>query len=259
MAEERVQRLVFGEVAEEYDRHRPSYPDELFDLLIDRARPDAVLDIGSGTGRVAAALSDLQLPGHAVEPDPSMAAVARDRLPGTWAVEVSDFEDCRAADRADWPLITCGQAWHWIDDRRGFARAAELLAPGAPLALFWNRPQFIRDDLRRELDEIYDRYAPAMRSSLRGRGAAPKGEIRDADIEQPATGFASVEEHRLHWERTYTTSSWISLLGTHSDHRLLDADLRDTLHHAVGEAIERHGGSFTLPYRVDVTLFVRDG
>ena len=42
---DRVQRLVFGEVAEEYDRHRPTYPDELFTLLIDRADPDEVLDI----------------------------------------------------------------------------------------------------------------------------------------------------------------------------------------------------------------------
>lgn len=257
MADGRVQRLVFGEVAEEYDRHRPTYPDELFTLLADRADPDEVLDIGSGTGRVATALAVRGLPGHAVEPDASMVAVARDRLPDTWTVEISDFEDCDARGRADWPLITCGQAWHWIDDRRGFARAAGLLAPGAPLALFWNRPTFVQDELRQELDEIYDRLAPAMESSLRGRGAAPKGELRDVDIEHPATGFGAVEEHQLHWQRTYTRVEWIALLGTHSDHRLLDPELRDELHVAVGEAIDRHGGAFVLPYRVDVTLFFR--
>ena len=32
------QRLTFGEVAEQYDRARPSYPDALFDAVIDHGR-----------------------------------------------------------------------------------------------------------------------------------------------------------------------------------------------------------------------------
>lgn len=42
-------RLVFGEVAELYDRHRPSYPDRLIGDLIASARLDGgqtVLEVG---------------------------------------------------------------------------------------------------------------------------------------------------------------------------------------------------------------------
>ena len=254
---DRPQRLVFGEVAEDYDCHRPHYPEELFDALLERTGADAAIDIGSGTGRAAAALADRGLSGHAVEPDDAMAAVARTHLPPSWTIEISDFETCDGGGRTDWPLATCAQAWHWIDDERGFARAAALLAPGAPLALFWNRPDFHDDDLRAEMDEVYDRLAPDMRSSLRGRGTEPKGRLHGIDLEVPPPGFASIEQSGLRWVRTYTRDEWIALLGTHSDHRLLPPDVRTELCDAVGAAIDRHGGGFELPYRVELLLFWR--
>lgn len=259
---DRVQRLVFGEAAADYDRYRPHYPDELFDLLLRRdaghAAVTQVLDVGSGTARSAAAMADRGLHGCAVEPDPAMAAVARANLPDTWSVEVSDFERCRAADRTDWRLITCAQAWHWVDHEQGLTRAHELLRPGGTLALFWNRPQFRADDaLRSAMDAVYDRLAPDMRSSLRGRGTEPKGRIQGIDTERPPIGWAQVSLAELRWEATYTTDQWIGLLGTHSDHRMLEPDIRTELHRAVAAAIDDHGGSFVLPYRVEVIRFRR--
>lgn len=253
MSVDRPQRLVFGEVAADYDRHRPTYPAELFDMLLDDG-VDAVLDVGSGTGRAAVAVADRGRPGIAVEPNPEMGAIARTNLPDTWSVEQSDFETCVAGGRRDWALITCAQAWHWIDHDAGLARAAALLRPGGELALFWNRPDFVQDRLRGDLDEIYARLAPDMPSSLRGRNVAPKGQLANVDGAPPA-GFSEVSRDELRWERTYTSDEWIALLGTHSDHRLLDPDHRAELHDAVRRAIDAHGGSFTLPYRVELLRF----
>ncbi len=251
MGSERVQRLVFGEVAADYDRHRPDYPSELFDLLLGDD-VDWVLDVGAGTGRAAAAIAARGLPGIAVEPSAEMGAVARANLPDTWTVEQSDFETCDAGGQRDWPLITCAQAWHWIDHEVGIARGAELLRPVGTLALFWNRPSFVQDDLRRELDEIYDRLAPDMQSSLRGRGVEPKGQLSGLEDEPPPDGFRRVRRDELRWERTYTSDEWVALLGTHSDHRMLAPGHRAELHGAVRAAIDSHGGRFTLPYRVEL-------
>lgn len=255
---DRPRRLVFGNVADDYHRYRPDYPDELFDRLLERAEPDAVLDVGSGTGKVAAALAARDLPGHAVEPSAEMAAVARAQLPDTWSMEISDFETCTAAGRADWPLVTCGQAWHWIDHEGGLHRAAELLAPAGTLAIFWNRPSFDDTPLRREMDEIYDRLAPDMDSSLRGRDVKPKGSdrvIEAVEDRSAPAGYQDVEHVELSWEQRYDADGWVGNIATHSNHLLLEPELRSELLAEVGGAIERHGGEFVLPYRIDLLLF----
>src|SRR5690349_1659884 len=52
--EMRERRLVFGEAADLYDRHRPAYPEQLIDELVGVAGLDgrrAVLEVGAGTGK----------------------------------------------------------------------------------------------------------------------------------------------------------------------------------------------------------------
>ncbi|HEX5096633.1 MAG TPA: hypothetical protein VFX21_11490, partial [Acidimicrobiia bacterium] len=55
----REQRLVFGEVADQYDRARPGYPDAAFDAVVEYApvRPgDRVLEVGAGTGKATTSM-----------------------------------------------------------------------------------------------------------------------------------------------------------------------------------------------------------
>ena len=113
----------------------------------------------------------------------------------------------------------------------------------------------IRELALGKLDEIYDRLAPDMQSSLRGRGASPKGQLSGIEDQPPPPGFRSVQRDELRWERTYTSEEWVGLLRTHSDHRLLAPDHRAEVHDAVRAAIDAHGGSFTLPYRVELLRF----
>ncbi len=254
MADGIPQRLAFGAVADAYDAHRPGYPGALLDDLVARVGPGAdVVDVGTGTGRVARALADLGLRGWGVEPDPGMAAVARRNLAGTgWQVEESDFETCtRPPDSAD--LLTCGQAWHWVEPDRGLARAVEVVRAGGLVALFWNRPEWDDGDpVRAELDALYERLEPSMVSSLAAAATPSKG--RPLATDPPPAGFALAEvvEHRV--RATYTSRAWVELLGTHSNHVQLPVERRTALHRAVGEVIDAHGGSMAITYRCEAWL-----
>ena len=248
---DRPQRLVFGTVAEAYDAHRPGYPDELFDHLVALAGADArVLDAGAGTGKVAGALAEQGLTGTAVEPDADMAAVARRGLQGSgWEVVVGELETCDVPD-GSFDLFTCGQAWHWIDHERGLERIRRLLRPGGVAAIFWNRPDFSEvPDLRAEMDAVYARLAPDMESSLASSATGSKGVAPPVD---PAPeGFTDAVERTYRQVVRYTSTSWVELLGTHSNHVMLEPHHRAELHGAVGDVIDAHGGAFDLVYRCD--------
>jgi hypothetical protein len=60
--------------------------------------------------------------------------------------------------------------------------------------------------------------------------------------------FERVTKRVVTWEQRYSTDEWVTLLGTHSDHRILSEEQRTRLHAAVGDVIDRHGGSVDVVY-----------
>src|ERR1700730_17604231 len=73
--------LSFGAVAGDYDRARPGPPPEAVSWLLPADCQTAV-DLGAGTGLLSRALAGQAARVIAVEPDPRMRAVLRDRSPG---------------------------------------------------------------------------------------------------------------------------------------------------------------------------------
>lgn len=252
------QRLVFGSVAERYDRHRPGYPQELLIDLVGRTglppQDIAALDVGGGTGKVARALLALGVRGTMVEPDASMAAVAAPELEaGGWAIELSDFEGCRVTD-ASIDLLTCGQAWHWVEPVSGMERVRAVIRPGGVAAIFWNRHEWADPALRDALDRVYEEHAPGMSSSLATAGRGHKGLVSDID----PSGFTVVDVPLYPFSIDYSTQAWIDLLHTHSDHVLLDPEVAGRLYEAEARVIDDHGGSMRVDYRTEVWLGIRD-
>jgi SAM-dependent methyltransferase len=240
----REQRLVFGEVAEDYARERPGYPDALFDDVAALAGGHDALEVGAGTGKATAGFVARGLRVVALEPSPEMAAVGRRLVPGAQFVE-SGLEEFATEARFD--LLYAAQSWHWVDPERGFARAHALLRPGGLLALIRNRPRDGSGDLRRALDEIYERFEPELRDS-RGGGADHAADIR-------ASGrFGSVTVRDYPWSERRDAESYVRLLGTHSNHRLLPDARRAELLGAVRDAVEAHGGTIGIEWVTRVAL-----
>ena len=130
---ERDRAESFGSVAEQYDRYRPAFPDALLGDLAAMAGSTEVLDVGSGTGKVARGLAQRGLSVLGVELDPRMAEVARGQ--GV-RVEIARFEEWNDAGRR-FDLLTCGDAWHWIEPKRGAEKVAHVLRPGGAFVRFW--------------------------------------------------------------------------------------------------------------------------
>lgn len=130
---------LFDEVAEDYDRHRPTYPDVLVDQACYAAGigPGAdVLEVGCGTGQLTRSLLSRGLQVTTVEPGQHLIALARDQLAGAGNVR---FVNARLEDAvlpvARYSAVFSASAIHWVDPNVGWRKAADALVEGGSLAL----------------------------------------------------------------------------------------------------------------------------
>ena len=130
---------VFDEIAAEYDRRRPAYPDELLDQACQVARigsGDHVLEVGAGSGQLTRGLAARGLHVTALEPGQSLMALARQNLAGAGEVEFvnAQFEEA-LLPRKQFEAVFSASAFHWIDPKVSWQKAADVLVPGGTLAL----------------------------------------------------------------------------------------------------------------------------
>jgi ubiquinone/menaquinone biosynthesis C-methylase UbiE len=168
----------FSDRAADYDRHRPSYPEELIDFIgknVALERKSIVADIGAGTGISTALLLKLGCTVIAVEPNTRMRAAADRRLAEWPLVSVTDgsAEETLLPDRYV-DLVAVFQAFHWFDPqaaRREFSRI--LKEPGWVL-LVWND--------RVKEDEGFAREYECLLQSLPEYGKTTHKNINDARL-----------------------------------------------------------------------------
>ena len=131
--------MVFDEIAAEYDRYRPAYPDELVDRACQVAgigSGDHVLEVGCGSGQLTRSLLARGLHVTALEPGQSLIALARQNLDGAGQVDFvnAQFEDA-PLPREQFRAVFSASAFHWVDPQVSWQKAADVLAPGGTLAL----------------------------------------------------------------------------------------------------------------------------
>jgi SAM-dependent methyltransferase len=130
---------VFNEVAEEYDRHRPAYPDALIDRACEVGGLDrgaTVLEIGCGTGQLTRSLLARGLRVTAIEPGERLIGRARDQLADAGELEfVNRRLEEAPLPHAHYSAALSGSAIHWVDPDVGWRKIAAALVDGGTLAL----------------------------------------------------------------------------------------------------------------------------
>lgn len=245
----REQRTVFGEVAELYERTRPGYPDGLFDAVLefgDLHAGDRALEVGAGTGKATRGFIARGLDVLALEPAPGMADVLRQSYP---SVIETTFEDWTVEPGA-FALLYAAQAWHWVGDHpAAYARAADALRDGGTIALFWNLPREFDGALGADIQAVYRDLAPTLEPlTTQWPLDETLAEIDASDRFDIATKVT------VPWTQPYSRTEYVELMGTHSNHRMLDDATLAQIQSAVGAVIDRHGGAVAVTYDTAVYL-----
>ncbi len=239
-------QLVFDEIADDYDRARPGYPDALIDDMLAFAAAGSestILEVGVGTGQLTRGLARRGLSVIGLEPGVRLAALARANLSAFPRVSIigASFESWSRGTQL-FDLVVAAQSFHWVDLGTGLEKASTALRPGGVFAICANIPRRGQSDLDRAIDVCYQRLAPSHRST----GATQRGQLKPA---LSACGFFEVRPARQYrWTHSYSGDEYVDLLRTYSDHHLLPPTERAALLEGIRKVIESHGGSLELGY-----------
>jgi SAM-dependent methyltransferase len=239
VSDERAQGRVFGEVAQEFDRIRPGYPEDLINDVLDYTGADQVraLEVGAGTGKATTAFAGRGVQVTAVEPDEAMAALLAERLADSAAVQIvlSPFEEY--VPRTPFGLLYSAQAWHWTDPNLRWQRAAAALAPGGALALFWNYDRITDPALRVRLVAVHSECAPHIMVDEEPADGTDLASYWPGTDLVRLPEFGDLTERIYLWERALTADDYLSYLSTQATYRMLTAAARDQLFAAIGEQL----------------------
>ncbi len=253
----------FNAWADEYERYRPSYPDELFATIERRLElPDRphVADLGAGTGRASLAMAAIGWRVTAIEPGRPMLEQLRGRASedGLVVATVQASAEETGLDPASVDLATAGQAFHWFDRERAVAEMARIVRPGGGVALFWN----VRDE---EASPFVAGYHGLLETRF---GAADTGRYLQAGRPsgQDATrrafeGLASfnpLEKIELRHDLVMSPEEFTGMAFTASYVRALPDFEQVRFRADLATLLAQHGHAtlqpFSVPYRVDLWI-----
>ncbi|MFD9602856.1 class I SAM-dependent methyltransferase [Streptomyces sp. NPDC059970] len=214
---------LFDSAAADYARYRPGIPDEAVRLLaetLDGFDRPTLLDLGSGTGQVPAAL----LPAvprftrvDLVDPDSDMLRTAAEQLrplhgQATVAFHAVPAETFSApADGYQADLVTCARAFHWLDRTTALRMADRVTSPTAAVAVMGDGSLWTYEaHWTAALKELIQSYlGDRRRAGTTGTYTEPSSRYED-DLADSA--FCKVTEYRFPARRTWTPDQVVGYL-----------------------------------------------
>ena len=252
---------TFDTVASAYEKFRPGYVKELYETLFDYIpvnKNTRAVEIGSGGGQATGPILKTGCSVTAVECGERFSALLKDKFKAypSFSVITGKFEETEFEDNA-FDLVFSASAFHWVPEEIGYKKVFSMLKKGGAFARFANHP--FRDKgnaaLSKAIDACYAKYyypfhkkTPKPIDEYTEKEAAERAEIARK------YGFTDIRYALFRRTRVFTAEEYITLLGTYSDHIAIEESIRRAFFHEIRQAIDRHGGTFTVYDTIDLEL-----
>lgn len=129
----------FSGFADLYDQYRPPPPAVLADVLTQlaqTARPNLVVDLGSGTGLSTRYWAERAKQVIGIEPAADMRRQAEAATQSPHVTYQEGFSHTTSLPDGCADLVTCSQALHWMEPQATFVEAVRILRTGGVFAAF---------------------------------------------------------------------------------------------------------------------------
>ena len=249
-------KAIFDEAANNYDKWRPQYCEELFEDIIKYSGLDNkknAVEIGCGTGQATEPILRTGCSLTAVEYGKNLADFTRKKFEkyDDFRVQNIGFEEFECENNSV-DLVYSATAFHWIPEEIGYKKVYDMLKPGGTIAVFWNKPfpDKLGEPLYQKMQELYSMFRagskpPAVKSKER------YNKISDT---VKRYGFTDVECRIYKQVRTFSSEDYISLLNTYSDHRAMPQETKEKFEAEMKAVIDSFGGFLNVYDTIDLYL-----
>ncbi len=249
-------RKVFDTIPEQFDQFRPRYCAELFADLIEYATlgPDkAALEIGPGTGQATEPILKTGCDYLAIELGENFAAYMNKKFGSypNFQLVNADFETYDFGSNC-FDLVYSAATIQWIPEVVAFPNVYRILKSGGTLAMFMMRPDiqpgggYTDEPLYSNIQKVYaEFFRPETQHQY-------KCKLDYTACEK--YGFVNLERREYLKTREYNADDYVTLIGTHADHILLQEPNRSKFYNGIKDAILNAGNKITLYDKITMYL-----
>lgn len=252
---------TFDTVASSYEKLRPGYTDDLYKTIFDYITIDSssnVVEVGIGGGQATLPILQTGCTLTAVEYGENFSKICKDKFKEyhKFSVITEKFENVSFPDCA-YDMVYSASAFHWVPEDIGYPKIYAMLKSGGVFARFANHPYRDkgRPELSDEIDKLYaDYYCKYYGKEMQlDKEYSEEQAISTAQIAEKY-GFVDIRHAMFYRTRTFLAEEYIKLLGTYSDHMVMEETFRTEFFSKIEEVINQYGGSFTLYDTLDLEL-----
>jgi len=244
--------------ASSYDRARPTPPPALLDLLtqlIQQPHPALVVDLGSGTGLSTAIWGERAQQVIGIEPNADMRTQAARKVEGhPYAAHIEYREG--VAQQTGLPdgcadIVTCAQAFHWMEPTATLAEIARILRPGGLFAAYdYDWPP----TLHWELDLLAQEIGRRLVELIRERGLAQNLKIwpkdRHLDHMRESAHFRFTREIFLHQIEQGDAARFLEMMRSNAFSHQFQFSEQEIGVDRLSSALSQSPGSESIPWYV---------
>ena len=141
---------TFDTVASTYEKLRPGYSDELYQMLfnyISIGQSSNVVEVGIGGGQATLPILKTGCNLTAVEYGEQFSKLCKEKFKEypNFAVITDKFENTKLEDET-YDLIYSASAFHWVPEEIGYPKVFAMLKKGGAFARFANHPYRDKDN-----------------------------------------------------------------------------------------------------------------
>ncbi len=213
---DKVESVVFNQMASFYDKYRPDYPKEVLKTITELAglnKNSKILEIGCGSGKYTKELIEKGYEVVALDPGEDLITKAKVTYKqGKVKFVNSRFEDY-SIESDTYDIIVSAQAFHWVEKPKGFELCSKALKSDGWLMPFWNIELIEETELDKDLFKIIEKYSAHV-STMKSKDYYESRVPRISNEIEQSNFFAKPKLYQFYWTKKYTAEEYFGYCMT---------------------------------------------